>query len=493
MGIREIAQRMNVSRNTVRAIIRQQGLIPKKVRKDKVEIDPELLGRLYAECKGRKQRVYEKLVEEEGIEVKYSTVTQRLRELGISTPAGSRCEQVPDEPGVEMQHDTSPYKVIIGERKIRVQASLLYLRYSKRRYLKFYRGFNRFQMKCFFYEALTFWGYAASICIIDNTNLARLRGTGKNALIVPEMKMFAEQFGFEFCCHEIGHANRKAGEERSFWTVETNFFPGRSFRSIEDMNQQAFKWATERMYHRPQTKARIIPAKAFEHELAYLEKIPPHIPAPYLTDQRLIDQYGYVAFDGNFYWVPGTGRGNIKVLQYSDRLRIHPRQGSPLDYLLPAHGVKNKKFSPEGMPPPKYKPKNRKRPTQEEEKRLRGISETVSAYLDFALKPKGIQRHEFIRKLFALSRKMTPALFTRSLERARKYEITNINTIGRIATLYMNHADTDFSAVEVDQEYRNRESYQEGCLTDQPDLSVYDRILEEEDQADDEKEEDKDE
>ena len=33
-------------------------------------------------------------------------------------------------------------------------------------------------MKCFLHEALIRWGYAAGQCIIDNTNLARLRGTG---------------------------------------------------------------------------------------------------------------------------------------------------------------------------------------------------------------------------------------------------------------------------------------------------------------------------
>ena len=52
-------------------------------------------------------RVHEKLVEEEGVTVTYSTLTRRLRELGISDPPKTRCQQVPDEPGAEMQHDTS--------------------------------------------------------------------------------------------------------------------------------------------------------------------------------------------------------------------------------------------------------------------------------------------------------------------------------------------------------------------------------------------------
>ena len=30
---------------------------------------------------------------------------------------------------------------------------------------------------------------------------------------------FGKQYGFEFVCHEINHCNRKAGNERSFYTL----------------------------------------------------------------------------------------------------------------------------------------------------------------------------------------------------------------------------------------------------------------------------------
>jgi transposase len=221
MAVREIARRLALSRNTVRAIIRQEGTTPQPVRTTKQRLDEELLRRLYQECQGRMVRVYEKLVEEEGVAVTYSTLTRRLRQLGISQPQRQRCHRVPDEPGLEMQHDTSLYQVELAGRRVPLVASLIYLRYCKRRYLKFYRAFDRFKMKGFFHEGLMFWGYAARQCIIDNTNLARLRGTGAHALIVPEMEAFAKQYGFVFRCHEIKHCNRKAGEERSFWTVET--------------------------------------------------------------------------------------------------------------------------------------------------------------------------------------------------------------------------------------------------------------------------------
>jgi transposase len=481
-GIRKIARLLEVSRKTVRRIIAQQGEMPSTVRRDKIQVDPELLRRLYADCEGYAQRVYEKLVEEHGIAVEYSTVTRMLRETGISKPQKQRCDEVPDQPGAEMQHDTTSYKVKIGKADAQIIASLLYLRYSKRRYLKFYRHFTRFKMKCFFHEALMFWLYSAPLCVIDNTNLARLRGIGKNAVIVPEMAIFSQRYGFEFICHERGHANRKAGEEKGLHTVETNFLPGRQFESLEDMNGQAFQWATERMYHKRIGKTRVIPAEAFEFERSYLTKLSPQLPAPYCTHDRDTDQYGYAPLYGNHYWVPGTKRDAVKLFEYADCVKIYQHRQCLAEYALPPDGVKNQKLSPDGQPKPRHRPSRRKSPSAEEEKRLRSLDETVCAYLDFALKPMGIKRHGFLRKLFALSRKMTPKLFVQSIERAHKYNITSLQTIERIAHLSLRQGPELLPFAELDEEFRDREAYQDGYLTDQPDLSIYDEPGEDEDE-----------
>jgi hypothetical protein len=472
---------MNVSRNTVREIIIQQGEMPQTVRRDKIKIDPELLRQLYADCDEYAKRVHEKLVEEHGIRVEYSTVTRMLREQSISRPAKQRCDEVPDQPGAEMQHDTTRYLVKIGLVLQWIVASLLYLRYSKRRYLKFYRHFTRFKMKCFFHEALMFWGYSAPICVIDNTNLARLRGIGKNAVMVQEMAAFGKQYGFKFLCHERGHANRKAGEERGFYTVETNFFPGRRFESLEDLNAQAFQWATERMYHKRQGKTRVIPAEAFEFERSYLNHLSPHLPAPYLTHQRETDQYGYASLYGNHYFVPGSRREPVKLLEYADCVKIYQKRECLAEYALPPDGVTHQKFAPKGQPKPRYQRKRRKSQSVEEEKQLRAMGETLSTYLDVALKPMGIKRHGFLRKLFALSRKMTPKLFIQTIERAHKYHITSLEVIERIAFLCLKQAPEIVPLVELDEEFRQREAYQEGYLTDPPDLSIYQDPLEDED------------
>jgi transposase len=468
---RQIARLLGLSRNTVRAIIEQEGAPPPpRPRADKQPLDEELLRRLYQECQGHSARVHEKLVEEEGVAVAYSTLTQRLRELGISDPPKARCQQVPDEPGAEMQHDTSLYPVELAGRRVRLIASLIYLRYSKRRYLKFYRAFDRFRMKCFFHEALTFWGYAARQCIIDNTNLARLRGTGANALIHPEMEAFARQYGFAYHCHALRHSNRKAGEERSFWTVETNFLPGRTFQNLEDLNRQAFEWSTARLDNKPQGKAGLIPAQAFDHERTYLLRLAAHLPAPYKVHGRGTDQYGYLAFGANYYWVPGTRRDEVKVLEYSDRLKIYQAGQCLAEYPLPADGVRNAKFSPQGLPAPAHPPQNRRHPTELEEKHLRALAPAVGAYLDYALPTKGLARHEFLRRLLALSRKMSVGLLVQTLERARKYRITSLVTLQSIAWLYLQQGSGQLPLVEIDAAFREREAYQEGSLTDPPEL-----------------------
>lgn len=470
-SIRQIARQLRLSRNAVRRIIAQSGQMPPSIRPAAFNLDPELLRQLYQECHGYAQRMMEKLREEHGIAVKYSTLTRRLRQLGISVPNSQRCERVPDEPGAEMQHDTSPFTLLVGSVRIRLQASLLYLRYSKRRYLQFYPVFDRFHMKCFLHLALIHWGYAPPICVIDNTNLARLRGLGANAVIVPEMEAFAKAYVFRFLCHARGHCDRKAGNERSFFTVETNFIPGRAFSSMEDLNRQALEWSTVRMEQRPQGKAGLIPAQAFEYERSFLTPLPSHLPAPYLLLERTIDEYGYVAVEGNYYEVPGSGRGKIQVLRYLHHLVLCQERRTLIEYALPPWGVKNQPFHAPGQQP-RYRPRNRKLSSQEEEKRLRALAPVVSTYVDFILGTPGLLRHQFLRRLWALQQRWSPELFLRTIERAHRYRITSLETLERIALLYLDEAALPEPLVDPDLE--KRPAYQDGSLTESPDLSRYD-------------------
>lgn len=486
MSLRELSNKLHLSRISIRRIINEKGSSLKIPRQDKKQVDVERVKALHTDCQGFVQRMREKLEEEEGVKIGYSTLTRLVRTMGLDVDEKKdrRDSKVPDVPGQEMQHDTSPYEIEIGGKKTKVVGSSLYLRYSKMRYLKFYPNFNRFRMKCFFHEALVHFECTAKTCIIDNTNLAVLKGTGANALMTPEMVSFAKNYGdFKWIAHFIMHSDRKAGVERGFWFIETNFFPGRKFDSIEDLNVQAMEWATKRIPLKPHSKTKLIPAQLFEFEKPYLVKLPLFISPPVLFHERETDQYGYAAFDGNYYWIPGHGRGKVQVLQFSDKIRILRDRIILQEYVLPAFGVKNERVKPNGITAIRQTPTGRGQPSMEEN-RLKAIDPIVSDYLQFISKiPEStVKKNRLIRALFNLSLKLSSQLFTEAIARAHRYKITERDTIERMAVHLMRENSFQFEMeIPLDEDFENREVYREGRISSPPDLSKYDILLEEPD------------
>lgn len=497
LSIREIARSLRVSRKSVRKIIQEGGAPLLILRDDRKRIDPERLKKLYEDCQGFVQRMHEILLEEDGCDLAYSTLTRLVRSLGLGDPKDKdhRDAKVPDEPGKEMQQDTSPYELVIGGRPMKIIGSLLYLRYCKKRYLKFYPSFNRFRMKSFFHEALTFFEYTAETCIIDNTNLAVLHGTGPDAVMVPEMiELGKSHGGFKWKAHRIKHSDRKGGVESGFWFVETNFFPGRTFESLEDLNRQALEWATQRIVLRPHAKTGLIPAQLFEFEKSKLKKLPPFVPEPVLAHERETDQYGYAAFDGNYYWIPGHGRGRVQVVQYSQRIQIYRNRVRLAEYPLPAFGVKNERFRPVGVPEIRQHPNNCKSRAGAEENRLKAIGPEVAAYLEFLAKEPAstFKKYQLIRQLFSLSLKLAPVLLVQTISRAHRYRISNIETIEKIAQHLMRENSFQFEGWdELGEDPRaeqRRDAYRESEISDPPDMTRYDELLNRENENKDEDE-----
>ena len=104
---------------------------------------------------------------------------------------------------------------------------------------------------------------------------------------------------------------------------------------------------------------------------------------------------------------------------------------------------------------------------------MRALDPEVSRYLDFVLEGKTVQRHVFLRRLLALSQRMTPELFVKSVQRAHRYRISSLETIERIAVLHLAEGTAELPFAELDEGFRQRSTYQEGSLTDPPDLSIY--------------------
>jgi hypothetical protein len=177
-------------------------------------------------------------------------------------------------------------------------------------------------------------------------------------------------------------------------------------------------------------------------------------------------------------------REDVKVAQYADHLKIYQHRTCVAQYPLPADGVKNARFSPEGQPTPRHLPKHRKHGSEQEEKRLRAMGPVVAAYVDYVIQTPGIQRHRFVRELFALSQQMTETVFLQALERALRYRVVHLETLQRIAWFCMSQGEQRLPYANIDESFRQRPAYQEGCLTDEPDLRIYDQRPTQEDETD---------
>jgi hypothetical protein len=123
-------------------------------------------------------------------------------------------------------------------------------------------------------------------------------------------------------------------------------------------------------------------------------------------------------------------------------------------------------------------PNGAKNPAITKKKSLAPPDNEVDAYLSFVKTQKGIQIHRLIRALYGLSQKLALPLFIQTIKRAHKYRITDMNTIERMAVLQMKDTNQLLPAVSVDENLAQRDSYLQGCVTDDVDLSVYEKMIE---------------
>lgn len=163
-------------------------------------------------------------------------------------------------------------------------------------------------------------------------------------------------------------------------------------------------------------------------------------------------------------------------MEYADRLRVFVRHECLIEYPLPADGVRGQRIGPPGQTPPRHAPRKPRREAKLEDQQLRALGQEVRDYLDFALASPGVQRHRFTRALFALGRKLPREVFISTVCRAHRYRIVDLGTLDRIAWLCLSQADVVLPVLDVDDDFRERPAYQEGYLTEVPDLSVYDQL-----------------
>lgn len=117
-------------------------------------------------------------------------------------------------------------------------------------------------------------------------------------------------------------AKTKGKVERPFSYIRQDFFLGRRFRNLEDLNGQLIDWLDSVANIRLHGTTQKIVAQAFAAEQSELQRLPEHRFDAVLKLERRVSHDGFVAIGGNYYSVPDRTRRVVEVQQLPDRIRI---------------------------------------------------------------------------------------------------------------------------------------------------------------------------
>jgi hypothetical protein len=117
-------------------------------------------------------------------------------------------------------------------------------------------------------------------------------------------------------------AKTKGKVERPFSYIRQDFFLGRSFRNLDDLNAQLIGWLDTVANIRVHGTTQRVVAEAFAAEQPELQTLPEHRFDAVLKLERRVSHDGFVAIGGNFYSVPDRTRRVVEVQQLPDLIRI---------------------------------------------------------------------------------------------------------------------------------------------------------------------------
>lgn len=397
-GAKAISRALKVSRNAVRRVLRSgQAEVPTLERPEKLAPHLDRIRELHGLCKGNLVRVHEELVNE-GVEAGYPSLTAfcRRHEIGYTPPR--LVGRYLFKPGQEMQHDTSPHVVPIAAKPVRVQCASLVMCYSRVVFAQVYRRWNRFTCRVFLTLALPYMGGAAAQCMLDNSSVIIVCGRGPTAKPAEAMRIFAERYGFEFVAHAVGHADRSAHVERRFSYIENNFYPGRSFRDLDDLNAQLQAWC-DRVNRMPRRTLPQTPMELLAAERPALKPLPLHIPEVYELHTRRVDVEGYVNLHTNRYSVPPRMLGRqVEVRETFDTIRVFDGHKLVAEHKRRPTGARERVTLPEHRQEPRRR-KPRHCPPSPEEKLLRATDPVLGQLCDALRKRHGGRALRTIRRV----------------------------------------------------------------------------------------------
>ncbi len=342
LSVAAIARHTGLDRKTVRKYV-ERGLEPPAYRprppragkitpferylRQRVEAYPELTAsRLMRE------------IREQGYDGGYTAVKDFLREVRPVPPSGFEL-RFETPPGRQAQVDFAHFRVVFedepGVERI-VWLFSLVLGHSRMLWARFVlRQDMQTLLRCHTaaFEAL---GGVPEHVLYGRMRAVFSREDPVSGHIVynPTLLGFARHYGYLPKACRPYRAKSKGKVERPFRYIRQDFFLGRSFRNLDDLNAQLGRWLTEVANARTHATTGRVVVEHFAEERPSLQRLPAGPFQAVLRLERRITRDGMVSVDGNLYSVPNSATKRVvevhstarevRILEQGRIIALHP-------------------------------------------------------------------------------------------------------------------------------------------------------------------------
>jgi len=436
-SMRSIARTLGISRYAVKQVIDQvqqarQGKEPAAPRSRKSPLlDPfdETIRSLLARYpRITATRMLEEL-RREGYQGSYTILRQRLRQLRVR-PDQKPVVRFETEPGRQAQMDWAVYTIAFsGEGRRRVHLFSYVLGYSRRQYLRFtdsqdFETTIREHLRAF--EHL---GGVARECLYDNMKTVVDRIEDDEPVYNARFLSFATHYGFRPRACKVRRPQTKGKVERPFYYVETNLLNGRTFTSLEHLNQTTAWWLEHVADVRLHRETKKTPRAAHQEELPQLLPLPKDAYDTARVVYRVVNVEGLVSYQNNGYSVPWRLIGQTLPLRITEDELI--AYDGPLNEVA-RHGLLRRERRGERCIDASHRPADNRREQMEQlRQRFEELGDVARRFFEGLMQSQAQVRNQAKKTLALLSLYHRRDLLA-AMERAVRYRAFSWKSLERI-------------------------------------------------------------
>jgi transposase len=241
----------------------------------------------------------------------YTVLRERVKKLR-PRPAPAPVPRFETGPGAQAQMDFAVYDLdFTREGRRRVYLFSYLLGYSRRQYLRWVESMDLITTLREHVNAFHHLGGVARVCLYDNFKAVVLWRDADGPLYNPKFLAFATHYGFRPQACRVRRPQTKGKVERKFFYVETNLLNGRTFDTLEHLNEVTARWLAEIADVRVLRGFKESPRDRHQREQPHLLPLPTCDFDTALVVYRHVNVEGFLTYRSSFYSVPWSYIGQV--------------------------------------------------------------------------------------------------------------------------------------------------------------------------------------